>query len=384
MDDLELSLGQQPFEEVVVDQTGVQDAAYYPEGVAIEAGSLPEGGAASELAQTANPVEPEMVIHDMRRPVKFVEHDDEPDPVTVSYAQRLYGALGQIAGMKIPDRAINGILNHFPGWQYETVVIGGESSSKQVRFLRRQIMDSAVELQLVPQQDPRRKVWIGPEGLTIQVDDVTVSDLRYLLHIEKRLFNFQPADEITIHSADKGSNFSGLAKEFRQAKDVRLNDDDLFTEKESVAMSLMTYCNNNEDLADILRTSGATISRLLRPVIERLGITSLGTTSTTDLTLIAVAAGVASIDHLPKGKTEVLSDSDTDFLADYFGPDLEKQAELRSKPTSSGPRLSRIYSKLGLQGPQGRLAVLYAVRDEVIELPTVQELRRRMVETANT
>jgi hypothetical protein len=306
------------------------------------------------LARIAHPVEiTEDTIFD-KRP-KFTGAEKH------AYADRLYMALGRIAGLKLPDMTINGVLKHFPDWEYQTRWIGEEQARRQVRLLQRPILPS-VKLNLPVQEIPRRMVTKNEKGMTIIVNDVTGDDVRYLVGVEKQLLPPEPKDdEITIKRKTIRAQYSGEAARFHKAKDVYLREGDLFTDKENVAMSLMTHFSNVHDIGNAIYVSGSTISRVLQPARERLGLAS-----NMDLMLVAIAAGIASIDHVPKGKTEELSKKDQGVLAKYYSPDPEERLEVRSKSLSTAPRLSRIYTKLGVDN---HTTLLYGVRDKVIRLP---------------
>ena len=139
----------------------------------------------------------------------------------------------------------------------------------------------------------------------------------------------------------------------------------------------MTRCDSFDKLAAAVGTSGSTISRVVKPARERLGLES-----NIDLMLLAIARGIADIDHVPGGMTAYVSPKDRELLREFYSTDPEVRESRRAKPLFDASRWSRMYDKLdGLchdgQGNPIRAnrhwMVLYALKDDVIELPAVEQ-----------
>jgi DNA-binding CsgD family transcriptional regulator len=285
-----------------------------------------------------------------------------------AYRERVYLELGRIASVQLPDVAITGILGHFRNWTYDAA----HDHEGHFQLLRGQVMHSSEVINVSDPRVPRRKVLRDEEGLAILVENVTAADLRYVLNIERLLAARPKKVELNPSEEASQQQLSEAAVRFREAKDVYVHEDDLFTDKESIVMSLLIHFNNNNDLAWELHVANKSLAKTLKPVKERLGVTS-----STDLMLMAIAAGVASIDHIPEGKTKALSENDRELLKKYYSPKLEKQKEVRGKPRTA-TQMRSIYVKLGLAGITRHQAVLYAVKDGDILLPDLADIRSRM------
>jgi hypothetical protein len=244
--------------------------------------------------------------------------------------------------------------------------------------LRKIITDATVAIALPKLESPRRRIVRDKEAVTIQAQgDVIGVDILCLLAVEKLLLaEEKPKSREEVAKEAIQISFSETAKRFAEAKDVYLHEDDLFTDKESLALSLTTHFKNIELIGAALGVSGSTISRLIQPVQRRLGLSSNSIEANRDLLLIAIAAGIAPKDHIPKGMTKVFSLKDKLELARLYNPDLEERAKyLKANPSKS--RFSRMNYKLGEDGDWHK-TLLYGVRDGIVLLPSIEDIRSRI------
>ena len=298
---------------------------------------------------------------------------------TREYANKVYRSLGRFASLSLTDKAITRILERFPDWSYQTGEIIENGTLRQTRTLQR-LVDGVKGFKLPPSEDPRRKVSQDEAGITIEVPSVTGDDMRYVLRTEKQFFPTEKDNDPPVTEKNRllgQSEYVELAKKFHLSKDVYVHEGDLFTDRETIALSLLTHFHSLESLGAALRTSGSTLSRILQPVSERAGADSY-----IDLMLVAMAAGVAGIEHIPQGKTEVLRGVGLETLQKYYSPDPVERTEFRnSKGGRNGNRIPRLGQQIGLEGQAARhTLVLHAVRDGLVQLPDPADIQAKLSE----
>lgn len=165
------------------------------------------------------------------------------------------------------------------------------------------------------------------------------------------------------------------AVKYRQADNTTPRDGSLFTEREELVLPYVTHHSSLKVIDEIFDSRGDPVNRLLRRTRERIGGETV-----IDFMLIAIAAKAASIDHVPRGRTGVLTERDKMRMADYYSPDPEERAAARSKGEGWW---DAIYDKLEIdreiikvhKGYGRHTAVLYGVKDGVISLPKMADIR---------
>jgi DNA-binding CsgD family transcriptional regulator len=361
-------------------------------GLAIEPVALATHEVAAPPVQPAQP-KPKQVVnvpHPVDQKTETAAREVEPSAAylalensqhaDVNYSDRLYQHYRQNPGQKLGDLAVRAILQHFPGWKYETAWKDERHVHTQVRMLRRIITDSSVALDLPEAIDSdRRRVIRDKEGLTIKVDDVRGVDLLCMLAIEGIVSLAMPPPDVEPRPNAKKETvilpgqFSEEVRKFRGAKNIYVHEDDLVTDKESIALSLITHFDTTEDISRALEVSAATVSNYLKVVRKRFNLSSSGAISNIELMLAAIATGTANTDHIAKDMTSVLDDAEKTLLACYFSPDPAiREASRHQRRSKSSTHIQKIYSKLHAKR---HMAVLYGVKDGVIELPSLEDIR---------
>jgi hypothetical protein len=231
---------------------------------------------------------------------------------------------------------------------------------RQVRVLQRPVISSSIDLIVPEPEPPRRSIERDESSIKITLEDVWGRDLRCLIDIERQI-RAQAKDMDA-----RAEKFKVEAQRFKESKNIYVHEDDIFTEKETIVLSLMTHCKNIAELSEVLGVSTTKISKILKVARERVGVTSSSTTAYMDLMLIAIALKIAPIDHIPEGNMAELNSNDKEMLADYYGPDIEKRENVRRRRSVEGHKWSRLYTKLGLDQYS---IILYAVKEDIIELP---------------
>lgn len=278
----------------------------------------------------------------------------EPNPEAedhLEYRRKLYTQLGHVAHLGIPDSAINRILDNFPDWRYGARGVG----SQELGYLVRTGLDRSIEIGLSPFMQDRRQLEKSEFAIKIEVPQVTGSDLRCMIDIENML------DSIRVNSPKE--------IERRRLKELRIkamaaDPEELVSEEEKNILALTTHHSTLDGIADALGSSASTISRRMSLLRVRFGVED-----NTDLMLLAIVKGYASIDHVPSGKTSPLSESDIDVLQCLYSLDPDERQEARKVKDRYMSRWGRMFTKVG--GPDEtrnrHTLILYALRDEVIE-----------------
>jgi hypothetical protein len=251
------------------------------------------------------------------------------------YMENLYRELGAIANTSLSSVTINHVLNrNFPKWKYSV----GEIRGRPASFLRRIVDDPFFDVEIPEPSTRGQNIRRSRRTLAIVLgEEVYGRDIQYLITTEKAYL------EQERKKASWLEGFRGAAKSFHACENVYQNKDDLFTQKQTIVLSLMTHCRDQEELAEALQTSPSTLTRLLKPARENF---TSGPTSYIELTLIAISLRIASIDHIPEGKTSLLNEEDKELLTKYFSFDPEERADIRSKPQGTlGSRWRRVYKK---------------------------------------
>lgn len=298
-----------------------------------------------------------------------------------SYAATLHRRLGRVASASLPLKTINGILDlHFPDWEYRDERVG----KQQISFLQRKMTDSLINVAIPEPKTSRQSIYKSNAHLALIIEDeVRGHDLRYLIRLEQRY---------RIHTRQREAAgvaiLSPRAEEFRKAQHDYVNEDDPFTHKQAIALSLTTHHSSREEIAQALGVTQSSITKLLLAARERVNVTSGGYEAYIELMMIAIALGIANIDHVPKGRTEMLEQSeDRELLRGYYSPDPEKRAAVRRwPPTALASRWSRIPGRLGLDTKNRHAAVLFAIRDEILPLPdraTIEATVERYLKNKN-
>jgi RNA polymerase sporulation-specific sigma factor len=162
----------------------------------------------------------------------------------------------------------------------------------------------------------------------------------------------------------------------QKAEGTLVNADELFTPRESLILVEMAHHGTLEQLSKKLEVSATTLSRITQPARERLGVKTI-----LEFMLYGIAAGVTDISHVPEGMTDFLNDKDRALLATRYSPNPEIATRSYERDKKMGHRYSRMYDKLGLEkidsAAQRWQTVLYAVKDGIIELPDIAELKSR-------
>lgn len=167
------------------------------------------------------------------------------------------------------------------------------------------------------------------------------------------------------------------ALKYKKAGNARPQPGSLFTKREELVLPYITHHSNLKDIDKIFESQGDPISRLLRLTRERVGGETL-----IDFMLIAIATGAANVDHVTPGKTQALIVRDKGHMADYYSPDFEERSATRRNIGVSW--WTEVYRQLDirptaarpLRGGYGRhTAVLYGVRDGVIQVPDIADIQ---------
>ena len=286
----------------------------------------------------------------------------------LNYVEELHHELGRIAGLALPGRTIDGMLKRV-GWDYD--IETGEDG--RISLLRREIMDGTVGL-VLPEEDPGRGLHFSQdeEGITIRARKVTGSVVQQLLEVERQLIEMTIRRESTAWKPRlRESDLTPKQLALIKAEGKFLEEDDLFTDTESIAVAEMTHTSNFDGLAETFGTTASTISRLLKPARER-----VGAKTNLDLMLIAIAAGIADIDHVPENMTAPLNKRDLEMIRGTYSPDPAVRVAAEYEST----RWHRMYDKMEIErsnNSMGRwLTVLYAVKDGIIELPDPSKIEK--------
>ena len=292
------------------------------------------------------------------------------------YTSGLYAELGRVAHSIFPDMAVKEILGNFPEWEYVTAREG----IRQYRELSRPDVGEDI---LLPRQPSagRRAVEITPQDrLTIRVSEITGKDMRYLLVVEKQIIDQRLSE---LKAGDIYARRQRLRKEFRQeaadyanATGKKTREDDLFTDDISIILSLTTRLSNYEDVGAALGYSSATISRALKETREKTGVKTY-----TEMMLVAVASGAASLDHIPSGLTDsVVNERYRRLMAEYYSPDPDVRQAVRRDFTYN--TVASMWDRLGSHKYLGvgnrQMIVLCAIKDGLLELPDPEDIKRRL------
>ncbi|MDB5170713.1 MAG: hypothetical protein JWO35_407 [Candidatus Saccharibacteria bacterium] len=274
-----------------------------------------------------------------------------------NYASELYAALGEVAGMNLPDKAVSGIVRHFPMWEYGVEQTRwGES-----RYLTRHMDPSA--LVAIPEQQ-HLDIERDAERLKLTAGGIKGIDLRLLLDIEGQFLD--PADKTNVYTKKDAirRKFRHQAIDFHDAKDEYLHAGDLFTDKEAAVLSISTHFSSYGGMATALVSSTRVISRTLESAGERTGVDP-----DMDLMLLAISLGIASTDHIPKGRTDCLDGAYLELLSKYYSPNPKERKAIRDMPKGGiTAKWKKIVSKLG--GVDKHTALLCAVKDGALQLPS--------------
>jgi|GEM_PF-6710454 len=294
----------------------------------------------------------------------------------------LYRKLSRIAEVPLPADAIHRLIEPLDRWEYTT-----EGVNPQVHYLTRQALGSSVKLKLSEPSTPVRSVHKDKESIAIRVEGEPLRgrDLMTLLKIESQYPRHLVRQEMEDRQTARPPR-NETADEFRETKDVYLQDGDVLTDRQTVVLGNMARHNSQGQLVDALETTPAALNEVLRPLRARAGIeyNPGNPDSYIQLTLIALALKVADVDHLPKAsKREIdnLKEADLELLSKYYSFDPAERAAVREgkSDTSISLMWSRLYRRIGIGGRDSRhQAMLYAVRNDILQLPDASAIKEML------
>ena len=298
-----------------------------------------------------------------------IQKQEEDFHKRTQYADSLYAHLGRVARLALPETAVTGILDNFPEWDYLTTRV----RHQKVHFFRRQILDSSLVLLEPNIQEERRRVWRNERAVTIMVNEVTGADIRYLIDIDRQIpTGSEGLNQLGLPLTE--NERSDLVGNFRiaQIKDKRNKVPTPISESQKIVMSLLTRVESNEDIAQALNISGSTVSRLLKPLSDKLGVKSK-----IDLALVAIAMEWANLDHIPDKDIDFLDDKEKHLLAAYYSPDESERATVRGSNYTTSWRLWKaIIEKLGVNSKSE--AIFIAVKAGKLRLPEKADIAARL------
>ncbi len=306
---------------------------------------------------------------------------DTPAAYTEAERQRarnivaLYRKFSRIANVSLPADTVHRLIRPLDRWEYTT-----EGVNPPVHYLTRQALGSLVRLKLSEPPTPARSIHRDRESITIRVEGEPLRgrDLLTMLKIESQYPRNLVRQELE-GGPKPVSKTTVAARALREAKDAYAEAGDVLTDSQTVVLSNMTRYKSHSQLCRGLETTSGRLNELLQPLRERIGVeyNPGNPDSYIQLTLVALALGIAEIDDLPKASERQvagLEETDSELLAKYYSFDPAERESVREGRTETALSVmwSRLYRKIGING-HGRDsrydAILYAVRNDIFKLP---------------
>ena len=298
------------------------------------------------------------------------------------YLVGLFKKLQPVAEVPMPAQAINKFLGGLP-WEYTT-----EGVNPQTHYLTRQAMSSSVELKPL-ELAPARSIERDDSSLRVKIegDSPRGKDLMTVVRLESQ-YPYHLLGQDMESGPDLTPQSDEAAAKFREADGIYLQDGDVLTDKQAVVLSYMTSYGSRGKLIEALGATPGEFDRLVQPLCDRLGIETGRSNSDAyiEMTLVAMALEAADVDHLskaPKGEVEGLRPHEVDLLAKYYSFDPEERRAFRESKTANTllASWSEVYQKISMEsrGQDSRhAAVLYAVRNDILELPDASTIREML------